>query len=129
MPIDVNWFNEQQTAVLMNFEGHWTWDLFYQAIDEAMMLFNTISHPAALMIDLTHSDTMPIGSISHIRNAQGIQHPQMACVIFVGMNTFMQMIGNLSSRLSRSTKYRVHIVAKMEDAMPHLPMSDEYSES
>lgn len=125
MPIDVNWFNEQQTGVLMNFEGYWTWDLFYKAIDEAMTLFNAAPHPAALIIDLTRSEAMPIGSISQIRNAQGIRHPQIACVIFVGMNTFMQMIGNLSSRLSRSKKYKVYIVATMDDAKPHIPMLDE----
>jgi hypothetical protein len=123
MPIEVNWFNEQKTAVLMNFEGQWTWEPFYAAIDEAFALLDTISHKAALIIDLGNSEGLPKNSIANIRNAQGMHHPQRACVIFVGMNTFMRMIGNLALRLSRGSKGNVYIVATLDDALQYIPQT------
>jgi hypothetical protein len=127
MPIEVNWFNEQKTAVLMNFEGQWTWEPFYAAIDEAFALFGTISHKAALIIDLSNSEGLPKNSIANIRNAQGMHHPQRECIIFVGMSTFMRMIGNLAMRLSRGRKGNAYMVATLDDAIQYIPTSNQIS--
>ena len=125
MPIVVKWFNSQQSAVLMTFEGQWTWQTFYQGIDEAVVLLDTLAQAVTLVIDLSKSAEMPKGSIAHIRNAQGIQHPNIEKVVFIGMNTFMQMIGNLAARLNRGRNRRVYMVATMEEALQYICAKDD----
>lgn len=126
MSINVCWINPEQSAVLMSFEAQWTWEMFYVAIDAALVLFDSITEPVPLVIDLSNSSTMPSGSIAHIRNAQGIKHPQMESVIFVGMSTFMRMIGNLAMRLNRGKTREVFILATMDEALQHIPITNEF---
>lgn len=126
MAIETQWLNRQQSAVLITFDGRWTWEIFYQAIEQAMSLFDTLTQPVPLIIDLTNSEAMPNNSIAHIRNAQGIKHEQMEKVIFVGMSTFMQMIGNLASRLNRGGTRNVSMVSTINEALQDILSTSEF---
>jgi hypothetical protein len=44
MPITVNWDNDAKTVIRYDFEGHWNWDEFRAAANEAFVFTRSVQH-------------------------------------------------------------------------------------
>lgn len=61
MPIAVEWYNEQQQAVIQRFDGNWNWT----DLSESLALMNQFSEgrPMPSLIDMSNTKVLPAGNI------------------------------------------------------------------
>ena len=63
MAITVEWHNVEHTVLRLKFLGSWNWDELHRAIDVADSISSDRPFPADAIVDLTHADTLPAGSL------------------------------------------------------------------
>lgn len=61
MPIAVEWYNEEQQAVIQRFDGNWNWP----DLSESLVLINQLSEgrPMPLLIDMSNTKIIPAGNV------------------------------------------------------------------
>lgn len=68
MGISIGWDNEEKTIMRFEYVGEWTWESFYENIEAANHLMDTVNHPVVSIIDMSASNHLPFGAGVHIRN-------------------------------------------------------------
>lgn len=92
MPISVAWDNEEKTVVRFVYEGKWTWEAFYEKIDEANKLMDTVDKPCVSIIDMRQSNFLPRGAAVHIRNVirKSMSHNNSGISVFLEANVIVE---------------------------------------
>ena len=68
MGISVDWDNAEKTIMRFVYEGKWTWEAFYETIERANQMMDTVERPVVSIIDMRKSSFLPYGAAIHIRN-------------------------------------------------------------
>ncbi|HEX2619238.1 MAG TPA: hypothetical protein VHL11_03795 [Phototrophicaceae bacterium] len=70
MPAQVDWDNQEHTAIRTELSGKWTWEEYHTAIDQAVSLMKSVQHPVD-MINMMQPDAVEPGGnpIPHIQRA------------------------------------------------------------
>ena len=119
MSIEAAWINEDKTAILMTFDGKWTWDDAYDIMSTVQTMAETVDHTVHLISDLRKSGPLPTGmSITHTRNVMRLQPPNAGLVIIITHTAFFRTLAETFNKVfSGGIGSRIHIVADMEAAM------------
>lgn len=62
MGIELYWDNDEQTVMLVEIQGKWTWDDMYDALYKVKRISDKSSVVLGAIIDLSHGATFPGGS-------------------------------------------------------------------
>ncbi len=107
MPITLH--TEKSNLLRLAYEGKWTWDEFYkgnQAIDDYLAQAETTVN---LIIDLTASNHLPRGALTHLRNIKHDQYPNFGISVIVTNNVLLktmgQMMGTIRPKLGERIKF------------------------
>lgn len=118
MGIQVQWDNDEKTILRYDYQARWSWNELYQAVDQGYHLIDSVAHPVAVIIDLTASEGIPPGALSHARSIQQRAHPRISMNVAVNagglLSTLTHTFLRLYSALMQATS--VHFAATVEEA-------------
>ena len=63
MPISPQWTDERKAALVITYQGHWTWDEFQGAVDATNALMNSVDYPVVLIHNTLGGSALPPGNI------------------------------------------------------------------
>lgn len=102
MAISVLWDDENETIIRSESGGHWTWEEYHEAVEQVVILANSVSHRVDLIINALPGAAAPSGSsMPHYQRAQRIMPKNVRLNIIVNTNTFGRMIINTFTRLNK----------------------------
>ncbi len=102
MPVIVQWDNEDQTAVLINYQRPWTWSEFNVAIEQMLVLFNSVSHKVDVIFDIRNGGFPPPDAMKRFKEVAEISHPNGGQLVFIAPNMMAQFIKGLVQILTRA---------------------------
>jgi hypothetical protein len=63
MGISVKWDNDEQTIIQYVFDGRWSWNDLYTALDKVKEMSCSVDHRVDAIINFSNADLIPSGSI------------------------------------------------------------------
>src|SRR5215207_1534292 len=91
MTIQVRWDNDAHTAVLVTFDGRFTWDEFERAWGETSALYETVDYPVDTIYDLRRIKVLPANMVSYMRRRFPSRHPKGGLIAAVGLDKTMAL--------------------------------------
>ena len=116
MGIRLAWDNEEKTALCHIYEGKWTIEDFYHAVDESQRLLLEVDHPVDLIVDMRTSAAPPPGILPAYRYADQRVPENQRLIVMVKtdsvMKAFNRVIGDIAPRASENR----YLADSMEEA-------------
>lgn len=105
MPVQVIWDDAAQTVIRYRVWGYWTWDDFAPAIVEARALMAGLDHPISVIVDLTHSRTVP--NFARWRGEQmgAVSPPNLKWVVMVGDDSLASLFDVFAHFMPAKARY------------------------
>jgi hypothetical protein len=120
MPVHAAWDNAEKTVMRWTFEGAWKWDEYYTLRAETNQKIAAETHAVDLIVDLSKSNALPDGILTHGRNAVVATPPNIGVTVLVGANpvlrSFYKMFSNLYRTLISSKELDMVMANTVEDA-------------
>lgn len=116
MTITVGWDNAEKTTLRYNLEGRWDWNSFYAALKQADALMDTVMHEVDIIVDISQSQHIPEGMISHIGSLGRKVHRNAGLTTLVGTNRFVVTLFDLFRKIRPQMSDNVRIVPSLEEA-------------
>lgn len=109
MSIDLFWDNPQQTVLLAEFNGKWSWDELQTMLNGIKRLSRERQMTFGAILDLRHGMHLPGGTIFNREGLQRFQQmvamsdgDQQGPVVILGMNSVVKMIFDAVANFDRS---------------------------
>ena len=122
MGITVQWDNDEKTVIRQTFNGRWTWDDLYAALDYVAKLTDSVPHRVDAIVDVRHLSMLPGGSLFSFNTRQHADKlakrndVNRGSIIIVGANPLLRGLYDSFRGLYASTASDVHFVASIEQA-------------
>src|SRR5262245_22756963 len=116
MSVSANWDNEQQTIIRYSFDGNWTWNEFYAAVNQSHALQDSVSHRVDVILDLGESYVVPEGALMQMRRLAGINHPNTGVRIIVSRNSTLSVLFDTFTRVYNRNAEKYYLASSMEQA-------------
>ncbi|MEL6524576.1 MAG: hypothetical protein AAFQ07_02600 [Chloroflexota bacterium] len=122
MAIDLFWDNDEQTVLLAEFNGKWTWDELHKLLTTVKRLSDERGQVFGAILDLRNGMHLPGGNIFNKEGleqfkklvALGGDDEQKGPVVVLGMNGVIKMIFDAIANFDKSLVSEVNF-AKTED--------------
>jgi hypothetical protein len=116
MSVRIEWDNPEQTVLLAHYEGHWTWEEFYQAAKECQVLSATVPHKVYIIANMVNG-VMPQGEpFGYNKEETGHLSAKIGFVVMVSGSRFIQLLMNISARMIPKWRGKYHAAATIEEA-------------
>lgn len=116
MPIAVVWDDDEKSIVVSKFADPWDWNDFYMAGETATMLAGTVSHPVALVSDISGTRSLPANAMVHFRAINRSSIPNVDLVLIVGGDTYTNTVIEMFQRLNKNEPINWIVVSSMSEA-------------
>lgn len=116
MAITTSWADDNQTIIVLEFKAPWTWNEYYQALDDTWRMFEQVAYTVDMVFDFTRGSRLPPGAFGHLRRSTARQHPRTGIVVVVGINAFFEVIGIVMNRLFPEKARKVRAANDRETA-------------
>jgi hypothetical protein len=119
MPIDLYWDDDEQTVLLCEFNGTWTWDELQKVLKTIKRLSEESGRVFGALVDVSKGITVPGGSIfnrealSQFQKMRQLGADGRGPVVIVGMNSIIRSIFDTVKRLDKSAASDVHFAATL----------------
>ena len=84
MSVSAGWDNDQQSVVLYDIKGVWTWLEFEAALQQSIILTFNVIHTVHEIYDMTYSQPFPENSMRFWQNAIRVMPENRGHLVFVG---------------------------------------------
>ena len=116
MGIRIEWDDEEKMILCHIYEGNWTVEDFYLAVDESRRLLLEVGHPVDLIVDMRTSAAPPSGILPAYRYADQRVPDNQRLIVMVKtdsvMKAFNRVIGDIAPRASENR----YLADSMEEA-------------
>lgn len=116
MPITCQWDDEGKGTILFQVENRWTWDDFYQAMDQAHGMLDESSQPYVDYILHMTGNLFPDNVLSHLQRVTKESHPKSRMMIVVGAGNFTNALFKMMGRITPNRMQRIRFTASLEEA-------------
>jgi hypothetical protein len=126
MGITVQWDNDEKAIIRQTFNGRWTWDDLYAALDYVAKLTDSVPHRVDAIVDVRQSSMLPGGSVFSFNTRQHADKlakrndVNRGSIIVVGANPFLRGLYDTFRGLYADTANDVHFVATLEQGRAFL---------
>lgn len=123
MSVRVDWYEPEQKNIAYFFEGRWTWEETFLAVDEAVRLLDSVDYPVNLIVDVRKTIFMAMINfemLSKIANAATMNHPNTKNLFLLGGNHFLGVLFNIFSQLFPKASARYTRVETEEELEAYL---------
>jgi hypothetical protein len=102
MPITVDWYNADRTALIYTYNGRWTWHEFDRVVKQGNALMQTVGYTVHVIIDVREMSLIPTDVIStsnrqRISNLTPENHGKL---IVYGINPALHFITSTVERIA-----------------------------
>jgi hypothetical protein len=129
MGITVNWDNDEKTVIRTTFDGRWTLEDFWNAVQDQYRLMDEIPYKVNFISDFRNSGMLPSGALSHARRLISTkQHVHTGPIsVVVGANRFIQSFFGLLNKVYSDTarKHRIIFASTIEEGRALLATHQE----
>lgn len=117
MGIKYQWYDSQQTVILLIPQRDWTWD-DYLAIQPALFtMIDSTDDMVHYLMDLQYSRSLPLGALNKLPAIFSQKHPRRGKTIVVGANSAIRNLWKLLQNvIPQSREPRYYFLEKMEEA-------------
>ena len=102
MGITLNWDNEQQTIILIEYERPWNWDDFDQTAHELINMMGQVDHTVHIIFDISHAGMPPGGAMTRFKRVMQIEHPNRGQLVFIStpaLTTFIRLVRHALNKI------------------------------
>lgn len=118
MPPLICWANQEQTVILQEYDGPWTWEEFDAAIDHVAAMACSVEHTLALIVDDSRGAApRESGGLGHFRRAWDTMPHNVGAIIVVGGKPFLSQLGNIVSKVLGGGKLQMRMVSTLDEAL------------
>jgi ABC-type glycerol-3-phosphate transport system substrate-binding protein len=130
MGIELYWDNDEQTVILVEMQGKWTWDEMYEALQKVKRITDRSPVVLGAILDLTHGASFPGGSPF---NATTYGHGQRVLkmgeggtgpIAVVGANPFFRKVFEVFLSMDRDKLAHIRFVDTLEEAGAFMATQD-----
>ncbi len=118
MPIHINWYNEEQTILLIELDGKWELTDFINMYDVSRAMTKGTTHDYVIMVSFLKSASMPAKLLSvgdKFREPDGTNLPLMT--IMIGMGRIYEIMLNLIIRIYPTAVKDARLVDTWEEGL------------
>lgn len=114
---EVKWYDNEKTIIIQKFPETWTWEDFYEAVQETVEMEKTVSHPVYIVGTQPPKGQTPKGNVLANYNTAIKMHPDhMRFYILATDNYFTSVFGNIFLKTT-PLRTKVRMVNTFEDAL------------
>lgn len=108
MPVEVTWGNPEHTYTIFKFTGKWTWDEYYQSINDGQELIADTPGMVNILIDVTEANLVPENLLSHTSRSMNRPPREFALAVVVTDSNFVKiLVGILDKLFGKKTHFPV----------------------
>jgi hypothetical protein len=111
-----SWGNEEKTIIYRELGAIWTWDEYLTSSKQEDKMIETVQHPITLIIDASHSLSLPNGSIGQFKHALEDYCQPCEKQILVSTHQAYWTLHRLIIQMLPEAKERFFIVRTVEEA-------------
>ncbi len=115
MPISVRWENNEKTIVRWEFDGRWTWNDYYDALEQSDRLLDSIQRSADLLVNMQQTNFIANGYPAQFRRVSRF-HPKAGIAVLVITNAFIETMLRMMMRFQPQSAHRIIIARSLEKA-------------
>jgi hypothetical protein len=122
MSIDLYWDNDEQTVLLAEFVGKWTWDELHAMLQTVKRLSQQRAMTFGAIIDVSQGLQLPNGSVfnrdglANFRKILQLDPDNKGPVTIYGMNNMIRSIFDAAIKIDKRLGENVHFASDMDDA-------------
>jgi hypothetical protein len=122
MSISVKWDNEEQTIIQYVFDGRWSWNDLYAALDKVKEMSGSVEHRVDAIINFSNADLIPSGSIfsfdgkKHAQKLANKASESRGLIVIAGANSFIRGIYDAFRMLDRNISSGVYFTSTVKQA-------------
>ncbi|MBE0688550.1 MAG: hypothetical protein IH587_00330, partial [Anaerolineae bacterium] len=117
MAISVRWDQVIKDALIISFDGNWTWQDFYDASDHAHRLMGEARAPVHIIYELAHSTTMFKNPMLHLRHfAVNAPGNTGGLHVYIGASAYWQACVTTFNRVYPQLAQEVVVASSLEEA-------------
>jgi len=97
MPVKVDWYKDTKHISFI-FNGKWSWEELFEAIDEVVRRLDTVGEPVFLVIDVNNTGFVPTYSyhnLKRVATAPTMSHPNTQKLLMIGANRYVELMVNV----------------------------------
>jgi hypothetical protein len=106
MGIQLNWENDERTVLCHVYDGVWTVNDFYIAMDESRHLLLSVEHPVDLIIDMRTAAGPPPAVLPAYKYADKQVPPNQRLIVMIKtggmMKAFNRMVGRIAPKVTKN---------------------------
>jgi hypothetical protein len=122
MGIRVNWDNDEQTIILCAFDGRWSWNDLYTALDTVQEMSDSVDHRVDAIINFSKADLIPSGSIFSLDGKKQAQKlaskasEARGLIVIAGANAFIRGVYDTFRMFDKNISSGVYFVDSVKHA-------------
>lgn len=100
--VQIYWYDPEQTIIVYEFDGTWTWEDCYVVVDEKDQMLASIEHPVSVIIYARNpSLKIPERALCNLRNLVSITRPKETMFVMVGIPPMLRSLFDTLARVYR----------------------------
>ena len=119
--ITVKWENAEQTALLWQFAGSYSWDDLQVAQQQSLTFVTSVSNDVDIIIDLSCGPGLPNGAFAKTKAYMRQTPPNARQIILVGANMLVRSFLQMYQKVFPATGIKFRFAATLEEARSLLP--------
>jgi hypothetical protein len=130
MGIELFWDNDEQTVLLCEFDGKWTWDDMHRTVKTIKKITDETDREIAAIVDVRQGVSAPGGSFF---TPQGLDNAKELLksadkgtgpIVIVGVNPIFKSLYEAASKMNPRATANIHFADTMKQARQWLAQRD-----
>ena len=117
MPLHVSWGDTEKTIICCESEGKWTWDEYHAALDQIVVMMQSVNYRVDLINIEGAGSSMPSGSPQPLfSRAIKVLPANLGKKVQVIKSTLARTIASVMTKVPNSNMNNLKMVATLEEA-------------
>ena len=116
MSVNLVWDDSQRTTLRFDYEGEWTWNEWYAAMDEAETLIHELGDTVYFINNLGDSTYLPKNAMTNFKQNAIHFHSLVRATVMVSENLFIKVMYNTFKRFAGAWAEQYYFVTSLEEA-------------
>ncbi len=126
MAVELYWDNDEQTIMLCEFAGKWTWEELFSTLSTVKQITDKVDYEIAAIVDVRSGMNFPGGSLF---SAEGMEQAKRLMqmgnegtgpIVIVGANSMIRTIYNTVAGMNRRSISNITFADSLKEARQHL---------
>jgi hypothetical protein len=116
MAINIEWVNNKQTVVKLEFPQLWTWEEVYEVKRQLDAGLDQVDHDCAVLFVLPSNTKLPMNALSNGLRILNDSHPRIRLFMIVTPSLFVRSVTEMVRKVSTDIRNRSRVVETIDQA-------------